>query len=80
MDDSSSGKAKVEDLSYGDAPYWNLRYNNEAAGTTFDWYQPYSELKDLFNKFLVKDSKILMIGCGNAGTRWGQEVPLWKFS
>ena len=76
MDDSTSGKSKVEDLSYGDAPYWNLRYSNEAPGTTFDWYQPYSELKGLFNKFLTKTSKILMVGCGNAGTTMGSRWPL----
>ena len=32
----------------------------------FDWLEDYDTLSQLLNEFLTKESKILIIGCGNA--------------
>lgn len=51
---------------YGDAAYWDLRYSED--GGPFDWYQRYSGLKTILENYVSKNSKVLMIGCGNALT------------
>lgn len=64
---------KAEDLSadssaivsYGEASYWDDRYKQE-ANQSFDWYQRYSALENLFDKYIPKRSNVLMAGCGNA--------------
>jgi SAM-dependent methyltransferase len=50
--------------AYGDEEYWDNRYSTDAG--SFDWYQRYSGLAPLINKYVPKESRILMIGCGNA--------------
>eukprot|EP00897_Mesotaenium_endlicherianum_P010984 jgi/Mesen1/9914/ME000070S09198 len=50
--------------NYGEADYWNDRYENDS--TPFDWYQKYDALIPLFQKYLKKDARLLMVGCGNA--------------
>ncbi|CAM6093014.1 unnamed protein product [Calypogeia fissa] len=50
--------------AYGDEEYWDNRYSNDAG--SFDWYQRYSGLSPLVNKYVLKTSRILMVGCGNA--------------
>ncbi len=32
----------------------------------FDWYQNYDGIKDILTQFLKKESKILVVGCGNS--------------
>ena len=51
--------------NYGSAKYWEKRYK-EQKGKTFDWLEDYEGLKELFDKFLKKKDKILMLGCGNS--------------
>jgi hypothetical protein len=50
---------------YGDPSYWNKRYT-QYAGSTFDWLETYASLKSLLINYLKADSKILILGCGNA--------------
>jgi len=50
---------------YGDAHYWDARYIQE--GGSFDWYQRYSNLKPFLRHYFSPSSRILMVGCGNAG-------------
>ncbi|CAI7896406.1 unnamed protein product [Closterium sp. NIES-53] len=52
--------------SYGDAPYWDARYEKEGPEKTFDWYQQYTALAPIFDIYMDKASKVLMVGCGNA--------------
>ncbi|PWA68762.1 hypothetical protein CTI12_AA304380 [Artemisia annua] len=49
--------------NYGDAVYWDARYVNEAS---FDWYQRYHALRPFVRKYIPLDSRVLMVGCGNA--------------
>ena len=51
--------------NYGDALYWDARYIQE--GGSFDWYQRYSALRPFVRNFIPFSSRILMVGCGNAG-------------
>lgn len=52
--------------NYGDPKYWDKRYA-ENAGTMFDWLEDYNSLKSLFQTLIPsKESRILVIGCGNA--------------
>jgi len=51
--------------NYGDALYWDARYVQE--GGSFDWYQRYSALRPFVRNFIPLSSRILMVGCGNAG-------------
>lgn len=52
--------------NYGDPEYWNSRYQ-EDKDSPFDWLFDYDELHDIL-EFLIpeKDSKILLVGSGNA--------------
>lgn len=54
--------------NYGDAKYWDERYARKDMCDTFDWLEGYSQLKEVLLKFLPKgnESKILVLGCGNA--------------
>jgi SAM-dependent methyltransferase len=51
--------------NYGDPKYWDKRYEDQ-EDTTFDWLEDWSSLKDLITAQIRKDSKILILGCGNA--------------
>lgn len=51
--------------NYGDPKYWDKRYT-EHVGSTFDWLEDYNSLKAILDEFLKPDSKILVLGCGNA--------------
>jgi len=53
--------------NYGDPNYWEDRYKtNEDA--TFDWLEDYETLKPILEEFKLDklNSKILILGCGNA--------------
>mmetsp|Transcript_31680 Transcript_31680/g.53229 ORF Transcript_31680/g.53229 Transcript_31680/m.53229 type:complete len:273 (+) Transcript_31680:133-951(+) len=46
--------------------YWDARYKKDSCGV-FDWYQSYSALKPIVNKYIPdKNAKILMVGCGTS--------------
>jgi ubiquinone/menaquinone biosynthesis C-methylase UbiE len=51
--------------NYGDATYWEQRYADQ-EGTTFDWLEDYSALKQLIESFVDNTAKVLVLGCGNA--------------
>jgi hypothetical protein len=51
--------------NYGDAQYWNARYIQE--GGSFDWCQRYTALRPFVRKYIPTSSRVLMVGCGNAG-------------
>ena len=55
--------------NYGDMKWWDLRYQKELE--PFEWYQPYAELKPLFDQLTdeVEDRSqvnVLNVGCGNS--------------
>ncbi|KAM7472549.1 hypothetical protein LguiA_010732 [Lonicera macranthoides] len=52
--------------SYGDAPYWDARYIQEASIGSFDWYQRYPTLRPFVRKYIPSSSRILMVGSGNS--------------
>ncbi|KAI9033996.1 S-adenosyl-L-methionine-dependent methyltransferase [Phycomyces nitens] len=53
--------------AYKTQAYWEERYKQENADTTFDWFKTYEELKPLFSEIIPsKDASILMLGCGNS--------------
>ncbi|CAO3608709.1 unnamed protein product [Cunninghamella blakesleeana] len=53
--------------AYKTKAYWEERYKNEDANTTFDWFKTYSELKPLLSQHIKdKNASILMLGCGNS--------------
>ena len=51
--------------NYGDPKYWDKRYQ-EQDGIMYDWLEKYDTLKNIIKDCAAKDSKVLMIGCGNA--------------
>jgi EEF1A lysine methyltransferase 4 len=51
--------------NYGDPQYWDKRYS-ENEGSMFDWLEDYRSLKPLLKDLLKPESKILVLGCGNA--------------
>ena len=51
--------------NYGDPKYWDKRYTDN-AGTIFDWLEDYQSLKSLLSELLTPESKVLILGCGNA--------------
>lgn len=58
-------KENGEPQAYGVETYWDNRYSQDTS--TFDWYQRYAGVAPLINMYIPKSSKILMVGCGNAG-------------
>lgn len=62
------GKARMtrgNPQAYGEASYWDNRYRQDTG--SFDWYQQYAGLAPVLQKYVPKASRILMVGCGNAG-------------
>lgn len=51
--------------NYGDPAYWEKRYQ-EQEGRTFDWLENYETLKPILKELITVESKILILGCGNA--------------
>lgn len=51
--------------NYGDPEYWEKRYE-EQEGRTFDWLEDYHTLKFLIESLASSNSKVLILGCGNA--------------
>ena len=51
--------------NYGDPEYWDKRYE-EQKGRTFDWLEDYETLKPIIKDIISANSKILILGCGNA--------------
>ncbi|RWW27868.1 hypothetical protein GW17_00007687 [Ensete ventricosum] len=53
--------------SYGDALYWDARYLAD-GNASFDWYQRYSALRPFVRNYVPVSARVLMVGCGNAGS------------
>lgn len=57
-------------IEYGEKNYWENRYKKGVDNLEiYDWYQDYEnciELKNFINKWISKESKILIVGCGNS--------------
>lgn len=51
--------------NYGDPEYWEKRYE-EQEGRTFDWLESYDTLKPLIEDLVAFNSRVLILGCGNA--------------
>lgn len=49
---------------YGKTAYWDERYTKDPE--PFDWYQRYSGIQELVQKYIKKESAVLMAGCGNS--------------
>ncbi|XP_042462613.1 uncharacterized protein LOC122046134 [Zingiber officinale] len=62
MTSSSSGMTP----DYWNASYWDERYRNNYS--SYDWYMEYPSLVSLFDLYLRRHHRILIIGCGNSGT------------
>ncbi|PVU92241.1 hypothetical protein BB559_003775 [Furculomyces boomerangus] len=55
-------------VSYDSKEYWQTRFEKE---NTFEWLLDYSSMKDVFEKYLSKASKIINLGCGNSNIPFG---------
>lgn len=52
--------------NYANADYWNTRYETE-EDHPFDWLCDYFDVANIIENILPdKNSKILIVGCGNA--------------
>lgn len=52
--------------NYGEAEYWDHRYAHD-PDEPFDWLFDYNDLEDILDILLPdKDTKILVVGSGNA--------------
>ena len=49
---------------YSKVEYWDERYSKRKE--QFDWYKSYSDLKNILSKYILKENKILNVGCGNS--------------
>ncbi|UZJ52654.1 hypothetical protein CBS101457_001974 [Exobasidium rhododendri] len=47
--------------------YWDKRYAAEKPEEDYDWFKTYSDLEPMLSELIPdKESKILMLGCGNS--------------
>lgn len=51
--------------NYGNPSYWDERYK-ECEGTMYDWLEDFESLRQLLELYMKKESRILVLGCGNA--------------
>ena len=51
--------------NYGEPDYWDQRYSKN-DGSMFDWLEDWHSLKSMLSEIMKPDSKILVVGCGNA--------------
>jgi SAM-dependent methyltransferase len=50
---------------YGEKEYWDTRYSQQKE-KTFDWLENWEALKPVVEKLITPESRILMLGWGNA--------------
>lgn len=50
--------------AYGEPSYWDHRYRQDPG--PFDWYQKYNTLAPLFDLYIQRHQRALIIGCGNS--------------
>ena len=52
---------------YGEATYWDDRYEKAGGEAAFDWLETFESLEPYMRKFMPrKNIRILVLGCGNA--------------
>ena len=51
--------------AYGEASYWDNRYKQDPG--PFDWYQKYVAMAPIFDLYLRRHQRVLLVGCGNSG-------------
>ncbi len=53
---------------FGKKAYWEEHYHQIKSDqdNTFDWFQTYIGVKDIFSQYFDQDAKILNIGCGTS--------------
>lgn len=52
-------------LNYGSKKYWDERYLKQ-FDKSFDWLEDFYSLQPLLEKYISKQDRILMLGCGNS--------------
>jgi hypothetical protein len=57
-----------DNIGYGTQEYWEGRYYKEREGLEYDWFKKYADLSIYLNKFIKKEDRIVMLGCGNSST------------
>lgn len=50
--------------NYGNPEYWEERYVKDTDH--FDWYQRWTGVREIFNRFINPGQRILHLGCGNS--------------
>ncbi|WIA23799.1 hypothetical protein OEZ85_013476 [Tetradesmus obliquus] len=51
---------------YGQASYWDRRYEEEVGLNKFEWYQSYDSLQPILEKHLGQDGHVLQVGVGTS--------------
>jgi ubiquinone/menaquinone biosynthesis C-methylase UbiE len=49
---------------YSSKDYWEDRYDKESD--PFEWFQNYYEIKDIIQRLIPKNNKVLHVGCGTS--------------
>jgi ubiquinone/menaquinone biosynthesis C-methylase UbiE len=49
---------------YGNPDYWEERYSKDTDH--FDWYQRWTGVREIFNRFTSPNQRCLHLGCGNS--------------
>ena len=50
---------------YGEKEYWNSRYE-KTPKDTFEWFQPWPQIRQYVSKYFTNKGQVLNIGCGNS--------------
>lgn len=51
--------------AYGEKEYWNSRYE-KTPKDTFEWFQPWPQIRQYVSKYFSNKGPVLNIGCGNS--------------
>lgn len=51
--------------AYGEKEYWNSRYD-KTPKDTFEWFQPWPQIRQYVSKYFINKGPVLNIGCGNS--------------
>jgi hypothetical protein len=66
--DDDDGDDDDEDafFNYGEPEFWDRTYAKE--NEPLEWYQSYGDMAPLVRRYIPSSSRVLMAGCGNAGS------------
>lgn len=51
--------------AYGEKDYWNSRYE-KTPKDTFEWFQPWPQIRQYISKYFSNQGPVLNLGCGNS--------------